>query len=694
MTQPQERYEQWREDQRESGSTRLPQEQAQPGYGEVSANEARSTASDRLAQFRSRYADQKRREQERAERPREQAPQRPQQDYREQPPREQAPQQPRQDYRERQDYRDQAPRQEYRDQPRQEYREQPQQYRDQAPRQDYRDQTRQYRDEPDYRGRPQQDYRERQDYREQPQQYRDEPDYREQPQRGYRERQDYRDDYRDQGYRDQAPQYRDEYDSQSRQDYRDDYRDQPQQDYRDDYRDDYREQPQQDYRDEYRDEYRGDYRDQPQQDYRDEYQDQQDYRDQGTGGFDYGYTGQTTQPSPVYEDAAQAFNEVEPLEDTPSRDPYEGAADSDWDDVDDVDTTEADNMYPVDKPSFADLDAVDDETDNKVENAEPKNGGLMGWLRRVTRRGETANTEQYIASMNRKLRQPQVIGIMGSKGGVGKTSKSQVIGSILSHYRTEGGVVAADLDANSTLIQRMRTQTPLSDNASIHTFAHDESIRSAADVNSYLVLNEEKLAVLAGVGMTGSAPLRKDELQRVLTRLGEYYTIIILDFPGSAEVPVAMHALKVIDAMVYVAEITSSSLSATKRDLKRIANVRPELLSTATIILNHRTSGKVHIKNLESHVEDFRNMGTKDTATGASLVKVFETNFDPHIGIEGPIHISQLDPVNRTRYMQIAASIMDSLPGNTPGYMRYAADLAQQVQDQVEQQDSDDVIDV
>ena len=664
MTQPQERYEQWRDDQRESGSSRLPQEQAQPGYGEVSANEARSTASDRLAQFRSRYADQKRREQERAERPREQAPQpsqQPQRDYRDQ-----APQQPRQDYRDqpqqqRQDYRDQqyrdepeyrgqAPRQDYREQPRQDYREQPGR--------DYREQQ-QYRD--DYRERPRQDYR--QDYRDE---YRD--DYRERPRQDYREQQDYRDDYREQSQQD----YRDQ------QDYRQDYRDQQ------DYRQDYREQPQQNYRQDYRQDYRG-----PQQ-----YQDEPDYRGQDTGDYDYGYTGQTTQPSHVYEDAAQAFSDVEPFDDTERRDPYGGAADAHWDDMDDVDTAEADDMYPVDKPSFADLDAVDDESDNKVENTEPKTGGLMGWLRRVTRRGETVNTEQYVASMNRKLRQPQVIGIMGSKGGVGKTSKSQVIGSILSHYRTEGGVVAADLDANSTLIQRMKPQTPLSDNASIHTFAHDESIHSAADVNSYLVLNEEKLAVLAGVGMTGSAPLRKDELQRVLTRLGEYYTLIILDFPGSAEVPVAMHALKVIDAMVYVAEITSSSLSATKRDLKRIANVRPELLSTATIILNHRTSGKVHIKNLEGHVEDFRNMGTKDTATGASLVKVFETNFDPHIGIEGPIQISQLDPVNRTRYMQIAASIMDSLPGNTPGYMRYAADLAQQVQDQVEQQGPDDVIDV
>ena len=351
-----------------------------------------------------------------------------------------------------------------------------------------------------------------------------------------------------------------------------------------------------------------------------------------------------------------------------------------FDEWDDTDTDDADtgDMYPVRQSNFADMDALDEPEDKEVENTSDtsKSGGLMGWLRRLTGRGSSfgVDTSEAVASMNRKLRQPQVIGIMGSKGGVGKTSKTQVIGSILAHYRTEGGVAAVDMDANSTLVDRMKPQTDIPDNASVHTFAHDDSIRSAADVNSYLVLNEEKLAVLAGIGRTGSAPLKKDELQRILTRLGEFYTLIILDFPGSAEVPVALHALKVIDSMVYVAEITKSSLSATKRDLKRISQVRPELLSSATIILNHRTSGKVHIKNLEGHVEDFRNMGTRDVSTGASRVKVWETNYDPHIGIEGPIQISQLDPVNRTRYMQIAASIMDALPGTMPGYKRYAAD--------------------
>ena len=342
-----------------------------------------------------------------------------------------------------------------------------------------------------------------------------------------------------------------------------------------------------------------------------------------------------------------------------------------WDDVDeDIDSDMVDDLYSTSDDDFADIESLDDESEDKDVSTSNK-GGVLGWLKRLTgRTNKVSDFEQYVTSINRKLRQPQVIGVIGSKGGVGKTSKSQILGSILAHYRTEGGVVAADLDANSTLIQRMQPQTSIPEGASIHSFAHDPTVRTSADVNSYLVLNEEKLAVLAGVGMTGSAPLRKDELQRVLNRLGEFYTLIILDFPGSAEVPVAMHALKVIDAMVYVAEITSSSLSSTKRDLRRIANVRPELLSTATIILNHRTAGKVHIKNLEGHVEDFRNMGIKDT-TGTSMVKVFETNFDPHIAIEGPIHISKLDPVNRNRYIRIAASVMDSLPGRAPGYMRY-----------------------
>ena len=396
-----------------------------------------------------------------------------------------------------------------------------------------------------------------------------------------------------------------------------------------------------------------------QDDYGDDYRDT-DYSD----GYDNDYyTAEDERAARAVSDARDNLDDVDGFDD--------------WDDTD-TDDSDTGDMYPVRQSNFADMDALDEPEDKEVENTSdtPKSGGLMGWLRRLTGRGSSSDvdTSEAVASMNRKLRQPQVIGIMGSKGGVGKTSKTQVIGSILAHYRTEGGVAAVDMDANSTLVDRMKPQTDIPDNASVHTFAHDDSIRSAADVNSYLVLNEEKLAVLAGIGRTSSAPLKKDELQRILNRLGEFYTLIILDFPGSAEVPVALHALKVIDAMVYVAEITKSSLSATKRDLKRISQVRPELLSSATIILNHRTSGKVHIKNLEGHVEDFRNMGTRDVSTGASRVKVWETNYDPHIGIEGPIQISQLDPVNRTRYMQIAASIMDALPGTMPGYKRFAAD--------------------
>ena len=404
-----------------------------------------------------------------------------------------------------------------------------------------------------------------------------------------------------------------------------------------------------------------------------------DYADTGYAQDDYGDGYRDTDYSDGYDnDYYTAGDERAARAVTDARDNLDDV--DGFDEWDDTDTDDADtgDMYPVRQSNFADMDSLDEPEDKEVENTSDtsKVGGLMGWLRRLTGRGSSSDvdTSEAVASMNRKLRQPQVIGIMGSKGGVGKTSKTQVIGSILAHYRTEGGVAAVDMDANSTLIDRMKPQTEIPDNASVHTFAHDDSIRSAADVNSYLVLNEEKLAVLAGIGRTGSAPLKRDELQRILNRLGEFYTLIILDFPGSAEVPVAVHALKVIDSMVYVAEITKSSLSATKRDLKRISQVRPELLSSATIILNHRTSGKVHIKNLEGHVEDFRNMGTRDVSTGASRVKVWETNYDPHIGIEGPIQISQLDPVNRTRYMQIAASIMDALPGTMPGYKRYAAD--------------------
>ena len=638
-------------------------------------------------------------------------PQREPQQYREQP----------------QQYREQP--QQYREQP-QQYREQPQQYREQAqqpqrepqqfnrqrqfprtPQREPQAQQQQYR-EPQ-QARPQREPREQ--YREpraaRPQQYREpqaqpqpRPQQREQP----RPEQQYQDepDARDllqQPQQDQPQQQQDRYGevdasvardsarerlnrfrqmynsnqqekSQSAPSRRDSDRPAPREDYA------AQEDTQESYYD--RREYDDGYSDSGYSDgysdsgYSDSYD---DYADTGYAQDDYGDGYRDTDYSDGYDnDYYTAGDERAARAVTDARDNLDDV--DGFDEWDDTDTDDADtgDMYPVRQSNFADMDSLDEPEDKEVENTSDtsKVGGLMGWLRRLTGRGSSSDvdTSEAVASMNRKLRQPQVIGIMGSKGGVGKTSKTQVIGSILAHYRTEGGVAAVDMDANSTLIDRMKPQTEIPDNASVHTFAHDDSIRSAADVNSYLVLNEEKLAVLAGIGRTGSAPLKRDELQRILNRLGEFYTLIILDFPGSAEVPVAVHALKVIDSMVYVAEITKSSLSATKRDLKRISQVRPELLSSATIILNHRTSGKVHIKNLEGHVEDFRNMGTRDVSTGASRVKVWETNYDPHIGIEGPIQISQLDPVNRTRYMQIAASIMDALPGTMPGYKRYAAD--------------------
>lgn len=656
MTEPTKRFDEWKRRQAQSR-----------GEGAGGAQPQRRAPQDRPQREPQQYREPQREPQQYREQP--QQPQREPQQFTRQrqfprtPQRDpQAPHQ--QQYREPQQAR---PQREPRDQYREPRAARPQQYREpQAqpqPRPQQREQPhpaqKQYQDEPDAR-----DLLQPQPQQEQPQQQR----YGEVDESAARD-----------SARDRLNRFRQMYNSnqqeksQSAPSRRDSDRPAPREDYaaQEDMQESYYDR--REYDDGYSDGYSSDYSDSGYSDSYDDYADtgynqdaySDDYRDMDySDGYDNDYyTAGDERAARAVTDARDNLDDVDGFDE--------------WDDTD-TDDEDTGDMYPVRQSNFADMDSLDEPEDKEVENTSDtsKSGGLMGWLRRLTGRGSSsgADTSEAVASMNRKLRQPQVIGIMGSKGGVGKTSKTQVIGSILAHYRTEGGVAAVDMDANSTLIDRMKPQTEIPDNASVHTFAHDDSIRSAADVNSYLVLNEEKLAVLAGIGRTGSAPLKRDELQRILNRLGEFYTLIILDFPGSAEVPVAVHALKVIDSMVYVAEITKSSLSATKRDLKRISQVRPELLSSATIILNHRTSGKVHIKNLEGHVEDFRNMGTRDVSTGASRVKVWETNYDPHIGIEGPIQISQLDPVNRTRYMQIAASIMDALPGTMPGYKRYAAD--------------------
>lgn len=296
--------------------------------------------------------------------------------------------------------------------------------------------------------------------------------------------------------------------------------------------------------------------------------------------------------------------------------------------------------------------------------------GFTGWMNRTfgtsfAKTEAEAITERQIGTINSTVRYPQVIGMVGTKGGVGKTALTQVLGQTIARYRSSGGVVGIDSDRNSTLADRMEPNTPNPQLSSIKRLAHDRELTKASDVNAHLLVSDVGFAVLPGVEVTRDEEITEPELLASLDALTLTHTIMLLDFPGSSEVPVAQSALECIDTLVYVVELTSDSIKRAKRNLRDIAEVRPDLLAHATIILNHRTPVKVHVADLDRHVSDIRNLARGGEGTG---MHVYEVHFDPHVGEGGHVKLDKAETSTQDRFLEIASDIIDRLPKDQPRF--------------------------
>lgn len=346
-------------------------------------------------------------------------------------------------------------------------------------------------------------------------------------------------------------------------------------------------------------------------------------------------------------------------------------------------TSAAENT-PATPPKRGELVLFDDEDDILPDNYTPvtsttrrevATNGVRGLINRMLGTSLMVDAEgpefdpALLRDINRPLRYPQVIGVVGSKGGVGKSSTTQMLGSVLARHRKQGGVAALDLDANSSLIHLTQPTTPLSERArtSIHTLAHDDSVSSAADVNAHLVFNADGLAVLPGVAWSYHGPVTPEEFASALEKVARFYTTIIVDFPGSEEVPSAMAAMDMLDAIVYVAEVSPVAVNLAKPSLARINQTRPDLISSATVLLNHGTH-----PNLDSQVADIdRHVEKIEKLSASGNLRVMEVLHDPHLGEASRLELDRVAPYTHARFVEIAARVVSNLPGEQPRFMSH-----------------------
>lgn len=261
--------------------------------------------------------------------------------------------------------------------------------------------------------------------------------------------------------------------------------------------------------------------------------------------------------------------------------------------------------------------------------------------------------DSYIAMINRSLLGQKLIGIMGGKGGVGKTSTTECIASILAMYRSHP-VVAVTLDYNSTL--NLRTKAigkPARGDVSILEFATDKTIRTPNDIAGCMRNNKHRLSVLG----TGLNPINHDQLtvehfRRAIKMLKSQYELIFLDFGNIPNTEAFWEALKSLDLLIEVTSTENDSMQGINmvEGMAQEAGLHALLAEHSLTVVNYRSPAtpKVDVNRFVSSIHGKRR-------------EVVEVPWDSHLAESGPVDLDLLDKRTRDQYILAAAIAMNRL---------------------------------
>ena len=263
--------------------------------------------------------------------------------------------------------------------------------------------------------------------------------------------------------------------------------------------------------------------------------------------------------------------------------------------------------------------------------------------------------DHLITRINRGLRNPKVIGVLGGKGGVGKTTSAMVLASTLAQHRSKP-VVAVTLDYNDTLALRTKAVADAPrGNLSILDFATDATIRTPNDVAGCMRNNKHRLSVLGtGLSALKHEVLTPEQFLRGLDILKRNYELIVVDFGNAPNTETYWTALESLDSMVLVTSTENDSLQGSRRveEIARDAGLLELMDQRTTVLVNHRSSAEPKV-NLETFVNRMHSVKARE---------VLDIPWDDHLSESGPVDLDLLSKPTRYQYVRAAALVVSSLP--------------------------------
>ncbi|MCK0176051.1 MULTISPECIES: MinD/ParA family protein [Mycobacteriaceae] len=252
------------------------------------------------------------------------------------------------------------------------------------------------------------------------------------------------------------------------------------------------------------------------------------------------------------------------------------------------------------------------------------------------------------ARIRRNARDSYQIGVLGLKGGVGKTSVTVALGSALSKVRGDR-ILAIDANPDGgNLADRAGRQSA----ATVADLLSDKELSRYNDIRAYTSMNGANLEVLSSEEYSQARREFNDEdWQGATNVVSRYYNLVLADCGAGLFQPASRAVLKTVSGLVIVASasIDGARQAAVTMDWMR-QNGYQDLLGRSCVVINHVTPGKPNIDvadlvaQFERHVQPGR---------------VIVLPWDKHIAAGTEIQLELLDKTFQRRIIELAAALSD-----------------------------------
>jgi chromosome partitioning protein len=246
------------------------------------------------------------------------------------------------------------------------------------------------------------------------------------------------------------------------------------------------------------------------------------------------------------------------------------------------------------------------------------------------------------------------IAVLNLKGGVGKTSVVEALGSTFADARSDR-VLAVDVDAGD-LADRHGYRNQLS----MVDLLADRSATRYADVRAYTRRNRAGLELLALPNYADTDWLiDRDDVLRAFSLLRNHYSVVLMDCGKALKSAVTEAVLSESRALVIVTNASVDAIDKTRTTIEWLSrNGHQRQVESAVLAINHtergRLSGRVH-QRLQQLSDRF------------APNRVMVLPFDRHVHEGNEIALERLGKQSRRRYLEMAAALADMFPKRNLG---------------------------